>query len=159
MKNCPDCLEEIPIAATFCKHCGERVKGKPCPDCGTRCWEEARKCRWCGHLFHSTKSGLDFEPFSVEANLLVTFLNRGRFLPQVMRLTREKIVVTTPGVFRLSQQEEEIPWHKVAGFDCRSGVFWDLITIETRGQSSTVFSCLTKSDGEKIRAVLQQMEE
>lgn len=31
MKTCPDCLSEIPDAATFCRFCGERVEGKACP--------------------------------------------------------------------------------------------------------------------------------
>ncbi len=26
MKTCPDCLSEIPEAATFCRFCGERVR-------------------------------------------------------------------------------------------------------------------------------------
>ena len=75
-----------------------------------------------------------------------------------MSLTEEKIVISTPGLFNLSRQEEEIPWRKVAGFDYRSGIFWDQVTIETRGQSSSKMACLTKPDGKRIRQVLQQLE-
>jgi hypothetical protein len=75
-----------------------------------------------------------------------------------MELTQEKILVRTPGVFNLSQQEEEIPWRKVAGFDYKSGIFWDQVTIETRGQSSTRMPCLAKSEGKRIRRILQDLE-
>ncbi len=158
MKTCPDCMGDIPDEATFCRHCGERVQGKRCSDCGTRCWDEARKCRECGHEFQAAATGPEFEPFSVEAEMLATLLLRFRFLRQRIQFTREKIVVSTPGVFNLSTRDEEIPWKKVAGFDYRSGIFWDMVRIETRGQSSTVIPCLRKQDGARIRAVLQQLE-
>ncbi|MEX0891154.1 MAG: PH domain-containing protein [Gemmatimonadota bacterium] len=101
---------------------------------------------------------MDFEPFSIEARRLPTFLHRGRLLPQTMRFTPEKILISTPGTFNLSTQEEEIPWRKVAGFDYTSGIFWDRVTVETRGQSSSTMACLAKEDGERIRGVLQQLE-
>lgn len=101
---------------------------------------------------------MDFEPFTVEARMLPTVLQRGRFLPQTVQFTREKIVISTPGPFALSKQEEEIPWRKVAGFDYRSGIFWDRVTVETRGQSASTMACLAKEDGERIRNVLQQLE-
>lgn len=162
MIPCPDCLSEIPAEATFCRHCGERITGQPCPDCGSRAPEDARVCRWCGHGFASDGAAgaglVDFEPFQVEAEPLPTFLVRGRLRRQTMVLTREKILVRTPGLFNLSVREEEIPWAKVAGFDYHSGILWDRVRIETRGQSSTDFPCLAKEDGERIRAVLRQLE-
>ena len=158
MKTCPDCRSEIPKEAVVCRACGERVEGKRCPDCRVRVDEEALRCRWCGYDFGAAPQGLDFEPFSVTARGLPTFLQRGRFLPQTIRLDRDKIVVSTPGLFNLSVAEEEIPWHKVAGFDYLSGIFWDRVRIETRGQSSTFLPCLAKSDGKRIREVLQQLE-
>jgi ribosomal protein L40E len=159
MKTCPDCLSEIPDAATFCRFCGERVEGKGCPQCGARNWPDASVCRWCGHRYGRTHQRLQpFEPFEVTARLLPTFLQRGRFLPQTMRLTPEKIIIATPGAFNLSRKEEEIPWNKVAGFDYRSGLFWDQVTIETRGQSSSKVPCLAKSDGQRVRQVLQDLE-
>jgi len=158
MKTCPDCLSEIPEAATFCRYCGERVEGEQCSACGVRNWSEATLCRWCGHRFEKHRAEVDFEPFATSGQLLPTILQRGRFLPQTIELTQEKILVRTPGMFNLSQQEEEIPWRKVAGFDYKSGIFWDQVTIETRGQSSTNVPCLPKSDGRRIRKVLQDLE-
>ena len=78
--------------------------------------------------------------------------------PQTISLTQEKIVISTPGPFNLTRKEEEIPWRKVAGFDYRSGIFWDQVTIETRGQSSSRMMCLAKADGARIRDVLQTLE-
>jgi ribosomal protein L40E len=159
MKNCPDCLSEIPDAATFCRFCGERVEGKACSQCGVRNWPEAVVCRWCGHPYGGTRRHVQpFEPFEVSGRLLPTFLQRGRFLPQRIRLTPEKIVISTPGPFNLSRKEEEIPWNKVAGFDYRSGLLWDQVTVETRGQSSSRMRCLAKPDAERIRQVLQDLE-
>lgn len=158
MKNCPDCLSEIPAEAQFCRFCGERVEGKPCPACGVRNWSDAALCRWCGHQYEARRSPVQFEPFKVSARFLPTILQRARFLCQTITLTEEKIVISTPGVFNLSKQEEEIPWRKVAGFDYRSGIFWDQVTIETRGQSSSKMPCLAKPDGRRIRQVLQDLE-
>ena len=158
MKTCPDCLSEIPDTATFCRFCGERVEGKRCPECGARNWPDATLCRWCGHRFERNRGQVEFEPFAVTARLPPTILQRGRFLPQTMSLTQEKILICTPGLFNLSRQEEEIPWRKVAGFDYKSGIFWDQVTIETRGQSSSKMPCLAKSDGRRIRQVLQDLE-
>jgi len=101
---------------------------------------------------------VDFEPFHVTGERVATLLLRGRLRPQVLRLTREKIQIRTPGIFNLSVREEEIPWGKVAGFDYHSGIFWDRVTIETRGQKSSTVPCLAKEDGERIREVLRQLE-
>ncbi len=158
MKTCPDCLSEIPDAAAFCRFCGERVEGERCPECGARNWPDATVCRWCSHRFEKTHGRVEFEPFAVTADVLASILQRGRFLPQTISLTEEKILISTPGVFRLSEQEEEIPWRKVAGFDYKSGIFWDQVTIETRGQSSATMPCLAKADGRRIRQVLQDLE-
>ena len=101
---------------------------------------------------------MEFEPFVVNAEALPTFLLRGRFLVQSINFTVDKIVISTPGHFNLSRQEEEIPWKKVAGFDYHSGIFWDKVTIETRGQSASTIMCLSKSNGNRIRQVLQALE-
>jgi ribosomal protein L40E len=161
MKTCPDCLSEIPPAAAFCRFCGERVEGKPCAACGVRNWSDASRCRWCGETFQPAgrRDVRQIEPFTVTARLLPTILYRGRFLPQTISLTQEKIVISTPGAFNLSRKEEEIPWRKVAGFDYRSGIFWDQLTIETRGQSASRMSCLDKADGQRIRQLLQELED
>ncbi len=74
-----------------------------------------------------------FEAFAATGRLLPTILQRGRFPPQTIELTNEKILVRTPGMFNLSQREEEIPWRKVAGFDYKSGIFWDQVTMRPVG--------------------------
>ena len=159
MKACPACLTEIPDDASVCAACSERIEGKRCPDCATMVPAEALKCRWCGCEFEQAPATeLDFAPFTVTAEIVPTILQRGRFATQTMSLDAEKIVVSTPGLFRLSTRDEQIPWHKVAGFDYLSGIFWDRVRIETRGQSSTELPCLSKGDGARIRKVLQQLE-
>ena len=158
MKSCPECHSEIPEDASVCRFCGERVEGKRCPACRVLVPEEALRCRWCRHDFAAAPGGPEFDAFSVTARGLPTLLQRGRFLPQTIHLSEEKIIVSTPGPFHLSEKDEEIPWHKVAGFDYVSGIFWDKVRIETRGQSSTDLPCLSKADGKRIREVLQQLE-
>lgn len=158
MKTCPDCRSEIPEEAVVCRHCGERVEGPRCPACGARHWPEARRCRWCGEEVAAAGAVADFEPFTVTARRLPTALLRGRLLPRSITLTEEKIHVRTPGPFHLSEQQAEIPWAKVAGFDYHSGLLWDRVRIETRGQASTKVGCLAKEDGERIRDVLRAME-
>ncbi|MFW6192872.1 MAG: double zinc ribbon domain-containing protein [Gemmatimonadota bacterium] len=158
MKTCPDCLGEIPEAAEVCRHCGERVEGKRCGQCGARNWPHASICRWCRERFEPSGHRVEFESFEVVAQTLPTVLFRGRFLPQTLVITQEKILVRTPGRFDLTRAEEEIPWAKVAGFDYHSGLFWDQVRIETRGQSSSTVGCLAKEDGERIRALLRKLE-
>ncbi len=159
MKSCPECRSEIPDDASTCRHCGQRVEGKQCPDCLAVVPHEARRCRWCGYGFQPPAPKVDFEPFMVSAGFVPTLLVRKRFLSQSIKLTLEKITISTPGPFGLTTREEEIPWKKVAGFDYHSGIVWDAIIIETRGQSSSVIGCLTRKEGARIRAVLQQLEQ
>ena len=159
MKTCPECLSEIPEPAEVCYNCTNRIEGRECPACMSLLKPGARKCKWCGHEFEKASRVAEFEPFTISADFLGTFFLRHRFLTQKIQLNREKIIITTPGLFGLSSRDEEIPWQKVAGFDYRSGIIWDLVQIETRGQSASVMSCLGKRDGERIRAILQQLEQ
>ena len=158
MKTCPECSSEIPDDAQVCKACGERIEGRLCPDCLSMCKTEAKKCKWCNYEFENVVGRADFEPFIINADLLPTLVIRGRFLPQKISFNREKIIISTPGLFGLTVSEEEIPWQKVAGFDYHSGIFWDKVKIETRGQTSSVIGCLRKNDGLRIRHILQQLE-
>lgn len=84
---------------------------------------------------------------------------RSRFLCESIRCNEEKVVVATPGFCRLWVNESEVPWNKVAGFDYRSGIFWDSVMIETRGQKPTNIRCLSKKDGERFREILRSLEE
>ena len=158
MKNCTECLSEITENAEVCRYCGERIEGKKCPKCLSMCKNEAIVCKWCNYVFKKERSALNIKPFEVKANLFPTLILRHRLLPQKVNFSNEKIIISTPGFFGLSTYHEEIPWHKVAGFDYRSGIFWDAAIIQTRGQSAASIGCLEKSKGEKIRNLLQNLE-
>ncbi len=157
--NCQFCQSELPDAAQVCAACGERIAGKQCEDCKSLCPEDAKKCRWCGFRFGDSARRIGIEEFEISARLLPTFLMRFRLLPERIRFNEEKLVVSTPGLFHLWVNEAEVPWNKVAGFDYRSGIFWDAVEIETRGQKPTIIRCLAKADGEKFRATLRRLEE
>jgi len=121
--------------------------------------EEAEKCRWCGYKFPQAKKHIGIEEFEFTAVQLATILLRFRILCESIRFNEEKVVVSTPGLFRLWVNESEVPWNKVAGFDYRSGIFWDSVQIETRGQQPTTIRCLAKEDGERFRDILRSLEE
>lgn len=158
IKKCTECRGEIPVNANVCLHCGERVEGKECPKCLSLCKAEASVCKWCRFEFKKERKSLDIQPFQVIAEMVPTLVLRFRLFPQKIKFTTEKITISTPGFFALSTYHEEIPWHKVAGFDYRSGIFWDQATIQTRGQTSATIGCLSKNKGERIRKLLQKLE-
>lgn len=158
--SCPFCISALPTGAELCAACGERVVGKPCGDCLTLCPHDAKKCRWCGHEFKraAARKMSSFEPFEIVADQLATLLIRLRLLPESIKFSEEKVIVSTPGFLRLWTNENEVPWNKVAGFDYRSGIFWDMVVIETRGQKPTLIRCLAKKDGERVRELLRDLE-
>jgi len=156
---CPDCRSALNPGAVVCSHCGERAVGKSCPDCQSRVPETARTCRWCGFAFAPPEPEINIAPFTIRGAFIPTIFIRGRFLVQSASIDSDKLIFSTPGIFGLTTHDEEIPWTKVAGFDYRSGIFWDLVRIETRGQKSTVMSCLSKNDGKRFRDVLRQLKE
>ena len=158
MKACAECKSEIPDDAEVCKYCGERIEGQRCPKCHSMCKQDASICKWCSYEFKKERRSLNIRPFEVVAEHLPTLFLRFRLLPQQIKFTTEKIIISTPGFLGLSTYHEEIPWHKVAGFDYRSGVFWDEATIQTRGQTSASIGCLKKGKGEGIRKLLQNLE-
>ncbi|MFC1744045.1 zinc ribbon domain-containing protein [Candidatus Riflebacteria bacterium] len=158
-KLCLECLSEIPADAEVCRYCGERIEGKVCPDCQSRFPKMARKCRWCGYVSEDPKANMQIQGFTITAELIPTIIFRGRFLCQKATISPAKIILSTPGILGLSTQEDEIPWKKVAGFNYHSGILWDSVQIETRGQQASVLTCLSKSDGERLREVLRKLKE
>lgn len=158
-KICPDCKSEVPDDAQICRCCGERIEGKRCPRCQSVCKEESIVCRWCHYAFQPIGKVVELEPFSIKAQRFPTIAFRFRLLPQELHFSTDKVTVTTPGLFYLWVKEEEIPWHKVAGFKYRDGIFWDTVHVETRGQSASEVKGLRKHDGAVVRAILQQLEE
>ena len=157
--QCPFCKSDIHPDAVVCAVCGERVEGKVCEDCKSLCPEDAKKCRWCGYEFAEMSRKIGIDEFEIRALHLPTFLFRRRLLVKRARFNEEKVVISTPGIFHLWVNEAEVPWNKVAGFDYRSGIFWDSVLIETRGQKPTTIGCLKKSDGERLREILRRLEE
>ena len=159
MQNCPECLSAIPEEAAVCSACGSRIVGKPCPECAELARPSALKCPYCGHNFARDQRIAEIEAFSARAALLPTILFRGRFIPQQIQLSPEKIVIRTWGFLWMSHTDEEIPWSKVAGYHYHSGWFWDGVEIQTRGQEANQIGGLPKSSGERIREVLERMKE
>ncbi len=156
---CPFCKSEIRNDAAICASCGERVVGKECEDCKSLCPHDATKCRWCGYKFRESTKRIGIKEFSIQAKLLPTLLIRLRLIPQRARFNDEKLVISTPGFFWLWTNDAEVPWNKIAGFDYRSGIIWDAVKIETKGQDPTTIRCLAKQDGQRLRAILQALEE
>ena len=159
MSACPHCLSVTPEGATVCAACGRYLAGKHCPDCMETVPAEAGKCRYCGHSFAREARLADFEPFSARADLLPTLLVRGRLIPQQIHLSPAKIAIQTWGLFGFSRTDEDIPWEKVAGFHYHAGWFWDAVEIQTRGQRANWIGCLRKTDGQRIKALLEGMKE
>lgn len=158
MTRCEECGSEALEGATRCSRCGEVVGGKECPDCLSRVKAEARVCRWCGHRFRSPELQVHVEPRRIQAKIVPSFFFRGRFIPQEVEITEEKLVVKAPGLFWLWNNETEIPWNKVSGFGYRDGIIWDRLTVETRGQESETVHGLAKTAGQEIRTILQSLE-
>lgn len=159
MKNCPECLSEIPDAAEVCRACGRRIAGRLCPDCAQYSKTAAHKCAHCGHGFDREDRVAAIDAFAAKADLLPTIFLRGRFIPQEISLSPEKILITTWGFFWLSRTDEEIPWEKIAGYHFHSGLFWDSVEIQTRGQKANGIGCLPKAAAEKIKKILEQMKQ
>ena len=72
--------------------------------------------------------------------------------------SKDKILISTPGKFGLTRNDEEILWEKVAGFQHKDGIFWDTIWIETRGQTAASIWGLNKQDATEIKKLLQRLE-
>ena len=158
-KECPECFSQIDGRASVCPNCNERIMGSRCPACLAMNSEGARLCRWCGTKLATASATRKLSAFTIKADAIGALLINHSFHPQVAAFTQDKIVITTYGFFGLTSSDEEIPWEKVAGFKHHSGLIWDQVQIETRGQSSAVISCLSRQDGERIKQVMQGLEQ
>ncbi len=159
MKKCFDCKSEIPANANVCSFCGTRVQGTLCTDCMSFCPSKAKKCKWCGNsLIEKTKILSSQKNLLVNSEFLPTLLLELKFTPQKVKFTQEKIEITSYSLFGFVSRNEEIPWEKVAGFSHKSGLVWDHIYIETRGQTAGLIKCLSKTNANKIKQLLQKLE-
>ncbi|MDF1837769.1 MAG: zinc ribbon domain-containing protein, partial [Planctomycetota bacterium] len=140
-----------------CSSCNERIEGVRCEECFAMSPEGARKCRWCGNRV-SKAAKPQLNEFEVVASRIASLLIRGAIFPQRATFSTDKIVIRTYSTFGLTSNDEEILWEKVAGFSQRNGIFWDRVSIETRGQTQAMIACLSKSDSQRIREVLQGLE-
>ena len=158
-KTCFACLSEIPVEAEVCRACGTRVEGILCPECCNLCPEQARKCRCCGSsLIKPLQVLAHQQTLVIQADPLATLMLELSLNPQRVVVEADKLTITSFALFGLTSHSEELPWEKVAGFSHRSGVFWDAIAIETRGQTAATISCLSKRDARRIKQVLQALE-
>ncbi len=156
--NCPECKNAIKEAAQVCEHCGQRITGKQCPDCAEFSKEKALVCRHCSFRFEKNVPVADFEPLHVIGDRAGTFFKLGRFRPQEIDLSPEKIVITSARIFGLIIAVEEVPWEKIAGFNHLSGLFWDSVRLETRGQTANAIHALKKDDSKRIVEILKLMK-
>jgi len=155
---CDYCKNEIPDSAVKCGHCSEYTAGETCGECLATMPKGARVCRFCGNRIKSREKPTTHISLDMRAKILPTLLFRFRLLPHEIVADDEKIVVRTPGLFRLWENADEIPWNKVAGFAYRNGIIWDKVEIETRGQKPSVVIGIGKRDGSELRAILQNLE-
>lgn len=158
IKSCSECKAEIPADALLCQCCGEAVDGIRCEQCKSVVHKDAKICKWCGSQLLTEKVTKQSTTGFIKGEVLPSLLLRFRFLPHEVTIKEEKIVVRTPGLFRLWNQDDEIPWNKIAGFNYRNGIFWDQITIETRGQKGTSIVGLEKQQGQKLKSILESLE-
>lgn len=158
-KTCFACLSEIPAEAEVCRACGTRVEGIQCQECLSFCPEQARKCQWCGSALIHRHQGLVLpQTLVIQADPVASLLLEWSFTPQRVVVESDKLAITTFALFGLTSHSEEMPWEKVAGFSHHSGLFWDSIAIETRGQTAARIGCLRKRDARRIKQVLQSLE-
>jgi RNA polymerase subunit RPABC4/transcription elongation factor Spt4 len=159
MKPCPECKSEIPSDAQVCYYCTNRIEGVLCPDCKSYCPEDAKVCKWCHKKLAKDKVVIsDQDDILIVAETLPSVLLELTFIPQKVSFTQEKITITSYSLFGFISKDEEIPWQKVAGFSHKSGLIWDTIFIETRGQTGGVIKPLSKENSRKIRSILQKLE-
>lgn len=157
-KNCPECLSEIPLQANVCKFCGQRIEGQKCQECLSFSPEGATTCGTCGNKFKKRLKVNLARPLVITSKFIPTLFFEFNFAAQKASFSNDKIILSTPGFLGFTENKEEISWDKVAGFSHKSGVFWDNIYIETRGQTGVSIRCLDKDDSSRVKKVLQNLE-
>lgn len=121
----------------------------------------ASVCHHCTASFAAVNTAAAMENIpsrSFVANRLGNLLFNFSLVPTRAYTSPDKLVVTHYRLFGLVSSDEEIPWNKVAGFKHRSGIIWDAIAIETRGQSGAWIAPLNKQDASALKAMLQRLE-
>ncbi|EKF76002.1 hypothetical protein A11A3_00870 [Alcanivorax hongdengensis A-11-3] len=156
-KLCFECGGEIAAAAQVCQHCHTRIDGLQCPQCANHNRPQARLCGWCQTPLVEDATVLDIEPRRFAASVAGCLLIRLSFLPQTIAFETDRLIVTTPALFGLTRSNEILRFEKIAGFSHREGLIWDMITIETRGQSGAVLMALGKEDAGEIAELLRRI--
>ena len=156
-KQCKACLSSIPKNSTVCRECGTRIEGTQCEACLLLCPQGAKICCYCGNTLKRENSDLiEITPTTISSDSLATLILEFSIHPQRVRIESDKILLTSYSFFGLVENNEEVPWEKVAGFFHRSGLIWDSIRIETRGQTSAVISCLSKRNARQLKFFLRR---
>ena len=156
-KRCSACLSVMPRNAAVCRSCGTRVEGRQCDACLLLCPQGAKICCHCGSSLDVRVVELqNFDLDIIRADPLAKLLIEFGLHPQFVRISSEKLSIVTYSLFGLAENNEEVPWAKLAGFSHRSGLFWDSIKIETKGQTSAMISCLSKRNARQLKEVLRR---
>lgn len=158
-KVCFECGSDIPRAAQVCCYCTSRVEGMQCPACAHYAPVGARVCGWCSASLQSREATLNIEPQTFSASVAGCLLLRFSFMPQTVRFDENGLSIRTPTLFGLIRSTEDIPPEKLAGFQHREGLIWDMITIETRGQSNATLLALDKEPAKGIAELLRQLNQ
>ncbi|MCC4833432.1 hypothetical protein LMH66_12380 [Shewanella sp. 10N.7] len=155
--DCPFCQSELNEGAIKCAHCHEYLSEHVCPDCYGTLPAGAKVCMHCRYRFSQISVDVGQLSMAFNTEVLASLLFRFRLLPQEIITDEDKITINTPGVFRLWNNTDEVPWNKIAGFNYRSGIIWDKVEIETRGQKPSVIIGLSKANSDELRRVLQSI--
>jgi len=102
LKSCYACKEKVNIDAEVCPQCGTRIEGTKCSDCHNLCPKDARICMWCGKRLQSFSLIPEFKPFSITCSGICRLFTDFNFFPQHVEFFQDKIVITTPGFFKIN---------------------------------------------------------
>ena len=158
MKTCPKCVADIPDGAEVCHSCGNRVVGKPCPDCAELARHAANQCPHCGHSFAREQKIATVEAYTAKAAQLPTLLLRGRLIPQEIHLSSEKIVIQTWGLFWLSRTTKRSRGRRSPAITTTQDCSGTASRSRRAGRRRTDIGCLPKASGLKVKEILERMK-